>query len=331
MTPAERKPAYAISATRMRALRGAKAPRTICGWCEGGTMTTVSIDGPVGLRWRSQNVTNNARDQDKIIKLLAGIPEAQGGKKGAWVTPPLSGPDKECPKFVADAIWEFQSFWKAKGVFRIIDGVVDPGMNTIKQMNDLNSAPLKTVPPEGQLDATACWAACYAWWLRATPDQKAVSQIEILGLGVVAGGMVNADGTVNVAGAMRFLAGRHAGWASKNILPAQLKEVLLASKLPRIPVLIAYRSSVMGGHMNVIHSYDDEKGELTVMDPWFPDPAVDQNYTFDKSTGFPVFISKRDGSPYKFRGTHAKRTRASYEGNTLSGRLLIFGDAPPPS
>jgi hypothetical protein len=95
----------------------------------------VTIDGPVGLRWRTQNVKNNARDQAKIIALLAGIPQSQGGKKESWTTPPLSGPDGSCPQLLADAIWGFQEFWKAKGVFRNIDGVVDPGMNTLAQMN----------------------------------------------------------------------------------------------------------------------------------------------------------------------------------------------------
>jgi hypothetical protein len=36
-----------------------------------------------------------------------------------------------------DAIWDFQVFWKAKGVFRNIDAVVDPNKNTLKKLNEL--------------------------------------------------------------------------------------------------------------------------------------------------------------------------------------------------
>jgi hypothetical protein len=103
----------------------------------------VSIDGPVGLRYHRQNVTNNSEDQRKIIELLAKIPKSQGGKKEDWTTPPASpplpGPNKSCPTHLVDAIWDFQLHWKKWGVFRNIDAVVDPGMNTLKQMNKLAS------------------------------------------------------------------------------------------------------------------------------------------------------------------------------------------------
>jgi hypothetical protein len=117
-----------------------------------------SIDGPVGLRSRTQNVTNNARDQDKVIKLLAAIPESQGGKRDAWKIPPLSGGDRNCPKFVADAIWEFQTFWKARGVCRIVDGVVDPGKTTIRKLNELaSSAPPQPKPSTDMIVLIKGW------------------------------------------------------------------------------------------------------------------------------------------------------------------------------
>jgi hypothetical protein len=98
---------------------------------------TLVIDAPVGLRNRSQNVANNTRDQTKIMKLLAAIPASQGGKKETWATLPLTGADRQCPKHLADAIWDFQTFWKKRGLFAVIDGVVDPGKRTLKRMNDL--------------------------------------------------------------------------------------------------------------------------------------------------------------------------------------------------
>src|SRR3954463_2460849 len=95
----------------------------------------VTIDGPVGLRFQRQNVKNNASDQAKVIDLLARISMAQGGKKEEWSTPPLSGANGACPSFVSAAIWDFQVFWKNKGHFHNIDGVVDPDKNTLAQLN----------------------------------------------------------------------------------------------------------------------------------------------------------------------------------------------------
>ena len=56
-----------------------------------------------------------------------------------WPAPPLAGASGQCPKFLADAIWDFQWFWQTKGVFQNIDGVVDPGGNTLRQMIKLQS------------------------------------------------------------------------------------------------------------------------------------------------------------------------------------------------
>ncbi|WNJ89560.1 hypothetical protein [Bosea sp. 685] len=112
-----------------------------------------ALDGPVGLRWRNQNVTNNARDQEKVINLLTRIPASQGGKQEAWPVPPLAGPDRGCPKFLADAIWDFQSFWKSKRVFNLIDGVVDKAGHTIRQLNSLASgAPINPPTPSPTQD-----------------------------------------------------------------------------------------------------------------------------------------------------------------------------------
>lgn len=108
-----------------------------------------TLDGPVGLRFRKQKVKSNAGDQAKVIGLLAKISKAQGGKKEEWATPPLSGANGDCPSFVSDAIWDFQFFWKSKGHFRNIDGVVDPGMNTLAQLNLLAAGVTPPAPPPG--------------------------------------------------------------------------------------------------------------------------------------------------------------------------------------
>jgi hypothetical protein len=109
----------------------------------------VTLDGPVGLRFRKQNVKNNASDQDKIIGLLAKIPKAQGGKKEEWRVPPLSGANGSCPGFVSDAIWDFQQHWKTKGHFQHIDGVVDPDKNTLAQLTLLAAGVTPPKPPPG--------------------------------------------------------------------------------------------------------------------------------------------------------------------------------------
>jgi hypothetical protein len=112
----------------------------------------VSLDGPVGLRFRTQNVTNNTSDQEKVVRLLAAIPGSQGGMKETWgELLPLWGPDGHCAQDLADAIWNFQSFWKAQGVFHNIDGVVDRGMHTLAQMNQLVSAAPSTPQFPGTL------------------------------------------------------------------------------------------------------------------------------------------------------------------------------------
>jgi hypothetical protein len=96
-----------------------------------------SISAPVGLRQRISNVTNTSTDKETIIGLLASIPSTQGGKAEEWGVPPPPGPSGQCSKILADAIWTFQDHWKRAGIFRNIDGVVDPGGNTLRQLNAL--------------------------------------------------------------------------------------------------------------------------------------------------------------------------------------------------
>jgi hypothetical protein len=144
---------------------------------------------PVGLRGRIQPVANLASDQDKIISRLAKIPQKSGGKQEDWTVPPLSGPDGSCPQVLADAIWDFQSFWKDRGVFHVIDGVVDPGMHTWQQLLQLTGeAPASfdeyRVPsfsmyalPQDSEDT--CWAACAAMPL-AVRRRRRLSEEDVL-------------------------------------------------------------------------------------------------------------------------------------------------------
>jgi len=96
-----------------------------------------TINHPVGLRNRRANVTNRSVDQQTIIRLLSRIGQSCGGKRETWATPPNAGPDGRCPQALADAIWQFQSEWQRRGLFRSADGVVDPNGGTIRHMNAL--------------------------------------------------------------------------------------------------------------------------------------------------------------------------------------------------
>ena len=65
------------------------------------------------------------------------IPASRGGKKETFPTLAFVFVDGKCDPQLAEAIFDFQQFWKAKGFFQNIDGVVDRGMNTIKKLNEL--------------------------------------------------------------------------------------------------------------------------------------------------------------------------------------------------
>jgi hypothetical protein len=74
--------------------------------------------------------------------------------KEEWATPPLPGQDGMCPQLLGDAIYKFQSFWKANGTFKNIDGIVDPGGNTLRVLNTLaNGGPAKQGGSNGLLPA----------------------------------------------------------------------------------------------------------------------------------------------------------------------------------
>ena len=108
-----------------------------------------------GSTWRVGGPPRNkAVDQGKVIKLLGKIPSKQGGKKEAWTTLPMPGPDGTCTAVLGDAIYAFQSFWKANGTFHNIDGVVDPNGNTLRVLNTLAlGGAAKAGGPNGQLPA----------------------------------------------------------------------------------------------------------------------------------------------------------------------------------
>ena len=172
------------------------------------------------------------------------------------------------------------------------------------------------IPPEGQQDAMACWAACLAWWTRAVPDATAKSQMSLIG---ASAGVTLSNGSLGIDSFLRF-------FASQSILRA---ERIVPGKLPayvaarRFPMIIGFASGPLGGHVNVIHGYDEARGMVTVMEPWFPDPMADAGYQLEMSDNYPVFISKKDSSSFKFTGKHLVRPLAYYTARPLNGAFMV--------
>jgi hypothetical protein len=259
-------------------------------------------------------VPNKQVDQGKIIDLLSSIDEAQGGKKTSWAVKPLSGPDGDCPVFLSDAIWDFQNFWLKKGVFKFIDGVVDPGMHTIEQMNDLAAGAFILVSPEGQLDASACWAASLAWMTRAVKGTPTKDQMSIL-----AAGKVGSSGKISLNELLRVNLGG-VNMNRQRIPPDQLQAEMDKGKFP---MFIAFQSGPMSGHVNVIHGFDDIKHVVSAMEPWFPDPSKDNNFELVNNGGLDVYENKKTHLPFKFQGAHVKRPFTYYSANPLEGAFVV--------
>ena len=186
------------------------------------------------------------------------------------------------------------------------------------------------IPPEGQMDTNACWAASLAWWTRAVPAVLSLTQNQLI---VAGAAKANADGTLDAQVILRFLASQSA-LRAELIKPERLVPYLAAG---RLPMIIGFRSGPMGGHVNVIHRYDAAKGTVTVMEPWFPDPVGNPEYTMDTSGSMPDFRSKKTDKSFKFTGAHLVRP-ITYYSNTnraLNGTLVVASSSalppmPPP-
>ena len=293
------------------------------------------IEKPVGLRQRKLNVTNKKTDQEFIISLLGQIKEQDGGKAEPWADGkgPPALKDGSIDKRLADAIFEFQVFWKDQGVFRFPAGVVAPGQNTIQKMvaivmgMSFTPDPALRFAPEGQMDATACWAACYAWWLKATPGEGGTSQKTQLQI-VADGSKDNiwdpASGLVIVDRYLRFLARQHTGLTAAMVPAPQVRDALIRGNVRLRPVILGFSTGPMGGHVNVIHGIDPDKETVSVMECWFPDPDADRTVTKMMVGTMPVYTT-RGGNPFKFRGAHVKRPLQFYTRSPLrDGTLLMF-------
>ena len=197
------------------------------------------LTGPVGLRWRTQSVKNLSRDQRKVSDLLAAIPDGMGGKKNKWsYATPLLGDDGSCTKYLADAIWDFQTFWKSMGVFHNIDGVVDPGMHTWQTLTEVAGGQ----PPKPQNIAPSGGGAIGPGRISGTWQITNVWSIGTGEVGLV--GAVQLDITAPDESKFRIKgAGAGFGWSMD---PKGLNDLLNKTKDVTTPLSLKALSEMLG-------------------------------------------------------------------------------------
>ncbi len=282
----------------------------------------ITIDAPVGKDVgnlpRSIPIKNLSADQTKIANLLAAIPAGEGGLKEVLFAPLLAGVDGNCPGTILKAILAFQSLQKAKGDLFIVDGVVDPLGKTLALMNelaDLSPGGFTLPSPEGQLDATACWAASLAWMTAANQNIRTKSQLKVLEAG---GTDVLQDGTITVNGLMTVnLSGVLLN--RKRTKEKELEEMIRAHTFP---MFVGFQFGPLRGHVNVLHGFNEQNGSVFVMEPWFPDPTQNPQFVLHNEGGMPVFENTRTGAPFIFTGTHVRRPINYYTSHPLEGGFV---------
>lgn len=169
----------------------------------------------------------------------------------------------------------------------------------------------------GQDDANACWAACLAWWLSVLPDRPSISQLELMGK---ASGMWNKDGTINPNQLESFVKKNGFKMHTARINPKNLKDYM-----GFWPLMIGFKASGGFGHMNVLYNYDWKFDMVDAMEPWYPDPELDSDYTGEEFEGVPVYYNKTTGESYKFTGGNLQRSYNTYGNNPLKGGYFWVG------
>lgn len=153
----------------------------------------------------------------------------------------------------------------------------------------------RTIPPVGQTDQYACWAACLTWWLKALQDGRpSWSQMQII---------AEYDKYCDDSG----------GFPPEKLLDVWPKDNRLkisggvfptaayrTGRLPlgEKPVMIGFNYPTIGGsHMNVLFDYSSQMNarNLTAMEPYFPYPGQDGRRTgamMDRTVDFYIKDSR---------------------------------------
>ena len=179
-----------------------------------------------------------------------------------------------------------------------------------------NFAEYSVTKAEGQIDAMACWAASLAWMSKVISSAQAKSQLTVFNENA---GKFGKNGGIS---SQELMTASMSGIAlSRKLIPAGKLEAIV--KAHPFPMLIGFASGPLAGHVNVIHAYDEETGMVTVMEPWFPDPAKDSNFKLIQAGEMPVYVNKTSGEPFQFKGAHLKRPLSYYVSRPLEGKFVI--------
>jgi hypothetical protein len=167
--------------------------------------------------------------------------------------------------------------------------------------------------PEGQIDAYACWAACLSWYTKVQPDIPTISQRHIVNSSDprtwAANGAITPNGLMMISLPNVFL-------QRSRIVQAALDARVRARTFP---MLIAFSSGPMGGHVNVIHGFDEGSAKVAVMEPWFPDPTKDKSYDLMEGN----FFKKGTGAMFKFTGQMTMRPLSYYTSRPMGGEFIV--------
>lgn len=137
----------------------------------------------------------------------------------------------------------------------------------------------RTIPPEGQFDSHACWAACLAWWLRAVrggrPSWTQTQVITEYDRHTDDSGGFPPERLLEVWRADRRLKIDGGVFATRSWRTGRMP-------LGEAPVIIAFNYPTIGGsHMHVLFGYGSEghARTMTAMEPYFPYPGRDGQRT----------------------------------------------------
>jgi hypothetical protein len=126
----------------------------------------------------------------------------------------------------------------------------------------------RTLRAEKQEDPRSCWAACLAWWLRATINRPSFQQYELIEeyTDLWMGG----DGTVSRKALYEIVTDYRWQMKTQWIQSHQLTPDVIREHLLGGPIYIGYREPAVGGnHVNVIYDIigTDELPRVKVMEP----------------------------------------------------------------